>query len=85
MTTVENVKRYANTEWTFTDFFYAYCAAKGIDDPEEDLTEDEYFVIEKECEEKLCVSDFCKFRDKMIAEGNEILYAMMERLVRNGS
>lgn len=53
MTVDERVKKYFSTEWTFTDFFYAYCNAKGIDDPEEDIDEETYNRLEKECEEKL--------------------------------
>ena len=53
MTVDERIKNYFNTEWTFTDFFYAYCEAKGIDDPESDIDEETYDRLEKECEEKL--------------------------------
>lgn len=85
MTVNQKVKEYFSTEWTFTDFFYAYCAAKGIDDPEEDLSDEEYSALEKECEEKLTVPFLRKLGDKMIMEVNELIYSAMERMVQNDS
>ena len=81
MTANETVKEYFSIEWTFTDFFYAYCAARGIDDPETDLDGDTYDRLEKECEKILTVPCLRKLGDKMIAEVNELIYAAMEREV----
>lgn len=73
MSAQEKIKEYFNTEWNFVDFFYAYCASKGIDDPEEDLTEEEYSRLERECEEKISVSMLARLRDTIIADINERL------------
>ena len=45
----KSISEYLNTEWTFVDFFYAYCQARGIEDPENDLTDEEYSRMEEEC------------------------------------
>ena len=45
----KKIKTYMTFEWDFTDFFYAFCEAKGIEDPESDLTEEEYTTLEEEC------------------------------------
>lgn len=83
MTANEKVMKYFSTEWTFTDFFYAYCAAKGIDDPEDVdvMSEEEYLALEKECEEKLTVPFLRELGDKMIFEVNKLIHAAMEREV----
>ena len=47
------IKEYMTFNWGFVEFFYAYCENKGIENPEEDLTEEEYERLEKECEEKI--------------------------------
>ena len=43
-----------NLQWNSTDLFYAFCAAKGIEDPEgSDLTVEQYAALEKEFCEKV--------------------------------
>ena len=81
MTVDERIKKYFNTEWTFTDFFYAYCEAKGIDDPEGgDLTEEEYDRLEKECESKLTYGMLCGLREVIIEDINERIYWTMREI-----
>ena len=81
MTVDQKIKKYFNTEWTFIDFFYAYCKANGINDPECDLDDETYNKLEKECEEKLTVQFLSGFRNVMIEQVNEIIYCAMEDLV----
>ena len=33
--------------WTETDLFWAWCRAKGIEDPESELTDEEYLNAER--------------------------------------
>ena len=66
-----------NTEWNFVDFLYAYCQAKGIEDPENDLTDEEYSRMEEECARKIDRGMLRNLRDIMIQDMNErILMAM---------
>ena len=53
--TIENINKYLkeNFVWSFTDIFYAYCGNKGIENPETDLTEEEYDALEAECCERV--------------------------------
>ena len=71
------IEEYFNTKWCFVDFFYAYCQAKGIEDPENDLTDEEYTQMEEECEKKINKSMLRNLRDTMMEDMNErILIAM---------
>ena len=64
-----------NIKFTFTDLFYAYCASKGIEDPENDenLTDEEYNKLEEECERKIS-------RHFIRELGNAIMMDGMERI-----
>lgn len=78
----QKIKKYLNDNiaLTFTDFFYAYCAAKGIDDPESDLTEEEYDILEHECEEKITVNMLLSLCYAIEEDINErITYLMREK------
>lgn len=73
----KSISEYLNTEWTFVDFFYVYCQAKGIEDPENDLTDEEYSRMEEECAKKIDRGMLRNLRDAMIQDMNErILMAM---------
>lgn len=74
----KKIKTYMTFEWDFTDFFYAFCEAKGIEDPESDLTEDEYTALEEECKQKLLAGDLLsRLHDAIEEDGCErIFYAM---------
>ena len=76
------IDEYFNTKWSFTDFFYAYCEGKDIDDPENDLTEEEYTQLEKECAEKITYGMLRGLREVIIGDINERLeIAMSEQEV----
>lgn len=53
--TFERIDKYLKETmvWNSIDLFYAYCNAKGIDDPECDVTEEEYTELENEFQEKV--------------------------------
>lgn len=67
-----------NTEWTFVDFFYAYCQARGIEDPENDLTDEEYSRMEEECAKKIDRKMLVNLRDVMIEDMNIRILALMD-------
>lgn len=72
------IKECFNTEWNFTDFFYAYCENKGIDDPENDLTDEEYSKLEEEAEEWIRGGDLRGLRDAIIEDINARIKYFME-------
>lgn len=85
MTVDERIKNYFNTEWNFVDFFYAYCEAKGIEDPESgDLTDEEYGALEKELEKKLTYGFLVGLRETIIEDINERICYAVSDLVREG-
>lgn len=53
--TIEKINKYFNDNfvWNFTDLFYAFCENKGIQDPETELTDEEYSALERECCDKI--------------------------------
>lgn len=51
------IKDYLKIKFSYIDLFYAFCGAKGIEDPESDLTNEEYAALEKEFESKLGTAD----------------------------
>ena len=67
-----------NTKWDFTDLFYAYCASKGIDDPEEDLTDEEYDKLEYDCAKQITDGKLRGLREVIIEDINERLRTIWE-------
>lgn len=47
--TIEKIDDYVNEclRWSETDLFWAWCRAKGIEDPEGELTDEEYASAEQ--------------------------------------
>ena len=74
------IKETLEIKFTYVDLFYAFCNAKGIDDPECDVeTDEEYEALEKEFEEKIKYKDLQELRDAIVADNMErINYKMME-------
>lgn len=74
------IKETLEIKFTYVDLFYAFCNAKGIDDPESDVeTDEEYEALEKEFEEKIKYGDLQELRDAIVADNMErINYKMME-------
>ena len=66
---MSDIDRIINDEMTFhisyIDLFYIYCELKGIEYPDEDLTDEEYNELEKEFESKLTVRLICDLGDKI--------------------
>jgi hypothetical protein len=67
-----------NLTWNSTDLFYAFCEAKGIDDPENDVeTDEEYAALENEFCEKITYTFLSRLTEAITQDVNErILYAM---------
>lgn len=72
------IKDHLEIKFTYVDLFYAFCAAKGIDDPENDVeTDEEYDALEKEFESKIKYNDICNLGAAIVADGMErINYTM---------
>lgn len=63
------------------DLIYAYADAKGIDDPEE-VSDEEYEALERECE-SLITPKFCSLlNDRIIEKITDIVYDEMRSIVR---
>ena len=71
--TNEKINKYLkeNMVWNSTDLFYAFCEAKGIEDPECDLTDEEYSALEAEFQEKVTYTFLCNLVDAISQDVNE--------------
>ena len=78
----EMVKDVLNIEWNSYDFFMAYCAAKGIDDPESDIDEEEYTKLEEECDNAITYKMLADLRDAIIEDTNERIAKLMAKVAR---
>ena len=78
------IKEYLTFECNYVDLFYAYCNTKGIDDPESDLTDEEYDRLDKECE-SIITPAFLRDMNREINEGiNECIFGMMRsQMIKN--
>lgn len=74
----KRIKEWFNLTYNFVDFFYAFCNAKGIDDPEEELNDDEYARLEEECEKILTTSFLDTLRRNCEQEINDRIAMAME-------
>lgn len=64
-----------NLRWNSIDLFYAFCAAKGIEDPETDVeTDEEYAKLENEFCEKVTYSFLQNLVDAISEDVNERIY-----------
>lgn len=68
--------------YTYYDFFCAYCKAKGIENPEEDLTDEEYTAMEEEFDNKMKANkvELSKLEQAMIEELEFMLDKMMVKI-----
>lgn len=57
--------------WNSVDLFYAFCEAKGIEDPECDLTDEEYSALEAEFQEKVTYTFLRNLVDAISQDVNE--------------
>lgn len=75
----ELIEKELKIDWNFVDFFYAYCANLGIEDPESDIeSEEEYTRLEEECARKINYRLVANIRDAMIEYGNELISNAMD-------
>lgn len=75
------IEKHFKFDYNIVDFFYAYCNAKGIDNPEEDLTDEEYDKLETECCEKITNTILDNLRRAIMQDINERIEAAMEAVV----
>ena len=74
----KKIKMYMTFEWNFTDFFYAFCEAKGIEDPETDIeTEEEYTALEEECKKLITNNLLSNLHEAIMQDANERIYYAM--------
>ena len=64
------------------DLFYAFCEAKGIDDPECGLTDEEYNKLEEEFENKVKFKDLWDLNAAIIADGMKRIYCAMSEVAK---
>ena len=77
------IKKELTLEFTYVDLFYAFCRAKGIEDPECDVeTEEEYTALEKEFEDKITGSDISYLGHKIYMNGMDAINYAMEEVER---
>lgn len=60
------IKENLEFSFSYVDLFYAFCLAKGIEDPEEIETDEEYDNLEKEFNAKITYSDISNIRKEII-------------------
>ena len=84
MKNIDNaIKENLEIKFTYVDLFYAFCAAKGIEDPECDVaTDEEYEALEKEFESKLKFKDIYDLAAAIVAYGMEQINNTMETVAR---
>ena len=70
------IEKYMTIKFDFTDFFYAYCNAKGFDDPEDDpeMTEELYTQLEQECAEKIDCAMLSELNEAIIHKAHEMIF-----------
>lgn len=77
------IKDYLEIKFNYIDLFYAFCAAKGIEDPECDVaTDEEYEALEKEFESKIKFDDLYNLAAAIVAYGMEQIDYAMETVAR---
>lgn len=75
------IKETMKIEFNYVDLFYAFCAAKGIEDPECDVeTDEEYEALEREFESKISYRDLKDLGDAIIADGMKRISRTMEEV-----
>lgn len=74
------IKETLEIKFTYVDLFYAFCKAKGFEDPENDIeTDEEYDALEKEFERKIKFEDLFNLGAAIMVDGMErINYTMDE-------
>lgn len=60
-----------NMVWNSTDLFYAFCEAKGFEDPEWQLSDEQYAEMEKEFQEKVTYTFLRNLVDAISQDVNE--------------
>ena len=79
------IKDNLEIKFSYVDLFYAFCEAKGIEDPENDVESDEeYEALEKEFERKIKYDDLRDLGIAIMEEGMERISYAMEEVEKRG-
>lgn len=84
MKNIDNaIKETLEIKFTYIDLFYAFCNAKGYEDPENEIeTDEEYEALEKEFESKLEFKDLFNLGAAIMADGMERIGYTMAGVAR---
>ncbi len=74
----KTIKEKLTVTINYIDLFYAFCAAKGIDDPESVDTDEEYSALEKEFESKITYNDISDLSQNIMHNTMEIINCAMQ-------
>lgn len=76
--TIEKIQKYLDDSlrWTFTDLFYAYCEENGCDDPECDLTDEEYEKMENDCINSINYTELSRLIDNILKDADKRIHNM---------
>ena len=79
------INEHLTVKFSYVDLFYAYCNAKGYDDPENDIESDEkYDELEKEFESKITDDTLYNLGVAIMQDGMERISRAMESLNNKG-
>lgn len=77
------IKEHLEIKFTYIDLFYAFCNAKGIDNPDCDCeTDEEYEALEKEFNSKIKLVDISRLGEAIVAAGMERINIAMKDVER---
>lgn len=72
------IKETLEIKINYIDLFYAYCDAKGIDDPEEELDDAGYAAVKNEFESKLIYDDLRRLRNLILDNTHRAVENIMD-------
>ena len=67
--------------WNDVDLFYAFCEAKGIEDPEQQLNEERYSRMEKEFTKRVNRRVLNKLVNNITSKVNELMVDAMTEVI----
>lgn len=84
MKNIDNaIKETLEIKFTYVDLFYAFCKAKGIENPDCDVeTDEEYEELEKEFKSKIKFADLWNLGGAIYSSGQELIEHAMEKVER---
>lgn len=77
----EAIKKTMEIKFTYVDLFYAFCKAKGIEDPECDVeTDEEYSALEEEFINKIKFIDLWNLSAAILSNGLKLIDDAMKEV-----